>query len=128
MGWGLLPGYAREGYGTYSLTINLPHNHQGLSIYFPIINAASRIWINGKWAAPTGLVSEDPKQYSPELTNVLIPLPDKEETIELVIQVANYTHPPPPADSPGSRALTAPPTLSTISPGRTAFRIFSPEV
>lgn len=93
MGWGVLPGYTGEGYGTYSLTVKLPHNHQGLSIYFPIINAACRIWINGKWAASTGLVSENPNQYRPQLTNVLIPLPDKEETIELVIQVANFTHP-----------------------------------
>lgn len=92
-GWAVQAGYSGEGYGTYRLTLKLPHNHNGLSIYFPIINASCRIWVNGKWAASSGIVSENPEEYRPELTTILIPLPDKEENIELVIQVANFTHP-----------------------------------
>lgn len=93
MGWAVQRGYSGEGYGTYRLTVKLPHNQSGMSIYFPIINAASRIWINGKFAASSGIVSEQPDTYRPQLTNLLIPLPDKEEKIELIIQVANFTHP-----------------------------------
>ncbi len=92
-GWAVQPGLEGLGYGTYQLFIRLPHNHQGLSIYFPTINAASRIWLNGRWVASTGLVGETSETYRPELTTLLIPLPDKEETVELLIQVANFTHP-----------------------------------
>lgn len=91
--WSSAPGLEPLGYGTYRVLLLLPHNHHGLSIYFPTINASSRIWLNGKWAASSGVVSDDPEKYRAELTTLLVPLPDKEETVDVLIQVANFNHP-----------------------------------
>ncbi|MBL7851645.1 MAG: sensor histidine kinase [Cyclobacteriaceae bacterium] len=91
--WSSEEGVEPLGYGTYRIRLLLPHNHHGLSLYFPTINASSRIWLNGKWAASSGVVSDDPEKYRPELTTLLVPLPDKEETVDVVIQVANFNHP-----------------------------------
>lgn len=91
-GWSSNPGMEPLSYATYRLSLRLPHNHHGLSLYFPIINASSRIWLNGKWAAATGVVSDHPDRDRPELTTLLVPLPDKEETVDVMIQVANFTH------------------------------------
>lgn len=92
-GWNATPGMAALDYATYRVTLRLPHNHHGLSLYFPTINAASRIWLNGKWAASSGAVADNPERYRAELTTLLVPLPDKEEEVDLLIQVANFTHP-----------------------------------
>lgn len=91
--WASAPGLDPLGFGTYRIRILLPHNHHGLSLYFPTINASSRIWLNGKWAASSGLVGDRPDQYRAELTTLLVPLPDKEETVDVLIQVANFNHP-----------------------------------
>lgn len=92
-GWSSSPDREAKGYATYRTTLRLPHNHHGLSLYFPTINASSRIWLNGKWAASSGAVADTPERYRPELTTLLVPLPDKEETVDVLIQVANFTHP-----------------------------------
>jgi signal transduction histidine kinase len=91
--WASAPGLERQGYGTYRIQLLLPHNHHGLSLYFPTINAASRIWLNGKWAASSGRVGQKPDEYRAELTTLLVPLPDKEEKVDVIIQVANFNHP-----------------------------------
>lgn len=92
-GWTESDNRPAIGYGTYRISLRLPHNHHGLSLYFPIINASSRVWLNGKWAASTGAVSDNPERYRPELTTLLVPLPDKEEVVDVLIQAANFTHP-----------------------------------
>lgn len=91
--WSSVPGIEPLGYGTYRIRLLLPHNHHGLSLYFPTINASSRIWLNGKWAASSGLVGDHPEKYRAELTSLLVPLPDKEESVEVLVQVSNFNHP-----------------------------------
>lgn len=92
-GWSGTSAMDDFGFATYRITLQLPHNHSGLSLYFPIINASSRVWLNGKRVASTGAVAETPERYRAELTTLLIPLPDKEETVDVLIQVANFTNP-----------------------------------
>lgn len=91
-GWESTGGMERFGYATYRITLQLPHNHHGLSLFFPIINASSRVWLNGKRVASTGIVADTPDRYRPELTTLLISLPDKEEFVDVIIQVSNFTY------------------------------------
>ncbi len=92
-GWSGMTHMEPLGYCTYRLALKLPHNHHGLSIYFPTVNAACRIWLNGKWVASSGIVSDKPESYRAELTTLLVPLPDQEENVDILIQISNLTHP-----------------------------------
>lgn len=84
-------GYEILGSGTYRCRLKLPGNQSGLSIYFPIINSAAKFFVNGVAVAETGSVG-DSDLYHPRLLSTLVPLPDHEKDIELVIQVSNYTY------------------------------------
>ena len=45
--------YAVLGFATYRIKLKVPENQWGLSLYFPIINSSSKIWINGELASET---------------------------------------------------------------------------
>jgi signal transduction histidine kinase len=84
--------YPTIGHATYRATLTLPESQHGLAIYFPIINTAAKIWVNGELVAETGVVSTNQNSYKPKLSGTLIPLPEKTKKVELIIQVANYTY------------------------------------
>ncbi|MBS1978493.1 MAG: hypothetical protein JST46_14070 [Bacteroidetes bacterium] len=79
------------GVGTYMTTVILPQGHKGLSILFPAINSAGKIWINGQLGAERGIVSRDPEGYRPDLSGALVAVPDGVDKIQLILQVANYS-------------------------------------
>jgi len=79
------------GYGTYRLRMLLAADHAGLSVFFPAINSSSRIWVNNEPVSESGKVAETEAAYIPKLTSVLVPLPDDPDTIEIVLQVANFS-------------------------------------
>jgi signal transduction histidine kinase len=80
------------GYGTYRLRIRLPKDRSGLALYFPIINSAAKIWINGELVHETGVVADDPKKYEAELNATIVSIPEHIPEAELVMQVANYVY------------------------------------
>jgi signal transduction histidine kinase len=90
--WHRQGNFSSQGYATYRVRIALPMNHYGLAIYFPVINASARIWINGELVHESGRVSSDSKQYKPQLSSTLIPLPEKIAQADIVLQVANYDY------------------------------------
>ncbi|CAN5399949.1 ATP-binding protein [soil metagenome] len=90
--WHRQGDYSTTGYGTYRAHLRLPKSHEELSIYFPYINSASRIWVNGDLLTETGNVSADREVYRSQLTSILLSLPEREENIEIIIQVANYSY------------------------------------
>jgi signal transduction histidine kinase len=90
--WHRQGDYSVLGVATYRLRVKLPKNHTGLSFYFPIINSAAKVWINGVLRQETGTVSNDPGHYRPGLTNTIVPVPENIAQLDLVVQVANYTY------------------------------------
>jgi len=97
--WVYVPGswhrqgnYAVLGYATYHIYVKVPPTQNGLALYFPIINSASKIWVNGELLKETGTVSSDRNIYSPQLANTLIPLPERVDHFDIVVQVVNYTY------------------------------------
>lgn len=80
------------GYGTYRVRILLPEEHPGLVLYFPIINSAAKIWLNGELVVETGTVSSDREVYQPKLSSSMVPISDTVQVVELIVQVANYTY------------------------------------
>jgi signal transduction histidine kinase len=84
--------YEVLGFATYHVRLKLPPRHSGLSIYFPIINSAARVFVNGKLVQQTGQVSKERENYESKLLSTLVTIPSGEELIDLVVHVANYTY------------------------------------
>lgn len=82
--------YPLTGKATYRCRVILPENQSGLLLYLSVINSASKIWINGELKSHSG--SLHPGQYLAESTNNYAPIPDLNDTIEIIIQVANYSY------------------------------------
>jgi signal transduction histidine kinase len=90
--WHRQGDYSPLGYATYRMKMKLPDDQAGLSIYFPIINASAKIWINGKLVESSGKVSDDPATYKPRLLATLVAIPEGIKDVELIVQVANFNY------------------------------------
>ncbi len=90
--WHKQGDYPVIGFATYRIQVTLPENQSGLSLYFPIINSSAKIWINGALIAETGKVSADPILSSAKLMGTMVPLPDKAQVLDIVVQVANNAY------------------------------------
>lgn len=56
------------------------------------INQAAKIWVNGRLVKEIGAVSDSKEGYVYEEASTNIKaLPDKDGTIEIIIQVSNYS-------------------------------------
>jgi signal transduction histidine kinase len=80
------------GYATYRLRVKLAKPSSSLALYLPIINASSRIFVNGKLMDETGRVGTSHESYEAELTSTIITLPNDVTEYEIIIQVANYDY------------------------------------
>ncbi len=90
--WHRQGNYNVLGYATYRMRMKLPKDQAGLAIYFPIINASARIWINGRLVESSGIVSDNPSTYKPRLLATFVAIPERVQEIELIIQVANFNY------------------------------------
>jgi two-component system sensor histidine kinase ChiS len=91
-GWNWQSDHPAIGYGTYRIRLILPERQRGLSIYFPVINAAAKVWINGILVLESGIVSTQHDSYQAKLSESIVSIPEQSREIELVIQVANHTY------------------------------------
>ena len=84
-----LPG---EGYGTYRLTVRLPPNTGPLGLYVPYVRTAYRLWADGQPVAANGRVGTDRASSAPQYVPVVARFQPVGQTLELVVQVANFAH------------------------------------
>ena len=94
-----VPGsWHRQGYpsatgiATFKLLLLLPANQRDLLIYFPVINASAKFWLNGELLLETGKVSADPTEYKAKLASSILSLPSHTDSVELVVQIANFNY------------------------------------
>lgn len=83
-----------DGYGTYKLKILLPPNHPHLAITIPQLYTASRVYVDGKLIANSGIVGTNKSAHTPNWAPSTVPLflENGAESIDLVIQVSNFSH------------------------------------
>lgn len=80
------------GFGSYRLTILVDDKNETYSISATSIRSASELYINGKRMASSGRPASIAEGYQPEnLPYIATFMADEQGTIELVIQVANYS-------------------------------------
>ena len=82
-------GYQMEGYGTYRLTVQTGSDRP-LLLYIPEIMSASTVWVNGECLFEGGRVGTSAEDTVPGIRNELLTMVPQNETLELVIQAANF--------------------------------------
>jgi signal transduction histidine kinase len=84
--------YPAQGFATYKLTILLPKTNNLLRIAMPEVYCAYRLFINGRQASSNGQVSTTAKNFIPHWEYKAIEVPRHTDTLNLLLQVANFTH------------------------------------
>jgi signal transduction histidine kinase len=90
--WNRDDQYPVLGCATYRLVVKLPEHRPSLSIYFPIFNSSAKVWINGILEGEVGKVSDHANDFVAELRGTIVPIPEKGNEIEIVVQVANFSY------------------------------------
>ena len=85
-------GYPSKGYASFHLHINLPENQKNLALSLPPIYSASKIYINGSPILELGKFGLNEETSQPEIHKTIILLKDKEEVLDILIQVSNFHH------------------------------------
>ncbi|MEK0314894.1 sensor histidine kinase [Cohnella sp. 56] len=83
-----------EGFATFRLVIRLSEQdrNERLALRLPTIFHAYRLWVNGERLAEVGVVGRDKNGVTPRLSTKLVFFQPAGNTVELVMQVANFHH------------------------------------
>jgi signal transduction histidine kinase len=81
-----------QGYASYAATIVLPKNRIPLSLFLPDVYTSFQLYVNGKLFAANGKVATSKAESVPHWQNLIVPLPTNVDTLELLIQIANFSH------------------------------------
>ena len=84
-----LPG---DGYATFRLTIRDPGARGVRGLYLPPIRTAYRLWVNGELTAANGVVGTARDSTVPRYRTQAVFFQPNGDTVELVLQVANFHH------------------------------------
>ena len=90
--------FSAYGYATYRLTILLPENSKDIKFDINTIRSAYKIWLNDSLCFETGNVGKNIDEHNPGLYNFNNFFLNQDfnlqnDTIQLIIQVSNYTVP-----------------------------------
>ncbi|HUR10571.1 MAG TPA: ATP-binding protein [Flavitalea sp.] len=85
-------GLSSKGFATYSLTILLPAQKPRLALSIPDVYSSYKFFVNGVLHLQNGEPAADKKKAIPFWTTRTLNLPSNTDTLQLVLQVANYWH------------------------------------
>lgn len=80
------------GYATYRLKVLLPKTPEQLRINMPEVYCAYNLYLNGNKVAENGIVADNREDFEPQWINRLFNVPKHTDTMELVLQIANFAH------------------------------------
>ncbi|OKP91653.1 histidine kinase [Paenibacillus helianthi] len=83
-------GMHRKGYGTYHLKLLVPNGDSVYGIKINNIRMSHKLYINGKLEGESGVPVKAKEQSHPGNTPYTVFFHSSDETIDIVIQVANY--------------------------------------
>ncbi|GAB3881097.1 ATP-binding protein [Spirosoma agri] len=85
-------GLSSQGFATYALTILLPPRSAPLMLEIPDQYTAYRLFVNGEELAHDGNPAATPAATIPYWSTQLIRLPTSGDTLQLLLQIANFQH------------------------------------
>ena len=82
------------GFATFRVVIELSEQdrNERLALRLPTIFHAYKLWVNGELLAEVGVVGQDKSSVTPHLATKLVFFQPENDTVELVMQVANFHH------------------------------------
>jgi signal transduction histidine kinase len=81
------------GYATYRLTILLPHEFRApLAFDIPVFDSSYELYINGKLSGSNGKPGKTAAETIPYYKRSFVQIAPESDTIELIINVANFHH------------------------------------
>lgn len=80
------------GYATYEARVLLPKGSQGLGINMPDVYTSYRLFVNGKLLQANGKPATTKEKAEPYWLGRSLELPDREDTLHIVLQIANFHH------------------------------------
>jgi signal transduction histidine kinase len=84
--------YPSFGFATYKLTVLLPKNRGLLRINMPEVYTAYRLIINGTLVASNGKVGKSKEETVPKWIIKDVDLPLEADTLNMLLQISNFTH------------------------------------
>ncbi|MBD2846377.1 response regulator [Paenibacillus sp. IB182496] len=84
-----LPG---AGYATYRLRIQLPPGMERLALHIPTLSTSCRVFVDQQEVARCGVVSDERSSATAAYRPQLVQFEPQGETMELVVQIANYMY------------------------------------
>ncbi|WP_138756169.1 ATP-binding protein [Paenibacillus sinopodophylli] len=83
-----------EGFATFRLVIELSEQdrNERLALRIPSIFNAYKLWANGELLAEVGVVGQGKSEVKPHLASKLVFFQPQNDTVELVVQIANFHH------------------------------------
>lgn len=80
------------GYASYQLKVLLPVSSETLRVEMPDSYTSYRLFLNGQLVAANGTVATNVKDYVPKWQYQAFDIPKNTDTMNLVLQIANFTH------------------------------------
>lgn len=90
--WHRYTDHPALGFGTYRLVAYVDPMQRDMLLYFPIVNASAKVWLNGELVVENGTVSSLKESYQPKLSSFMLTVPEKTEKIEILVHVANFSY------------------------------------
>jgi two-component system sensor histidine kinase ChiS len=90
--WHRFTEHPALGFGTYRLIAYVDPMQRDMLLYFPVVNASAKVWLNGELVLENGMVSSVKESYQPKLSSFMLTVPEKTEKIEILLQVANFSY------------------------------------
>ena len=88
-----IPEVTGVGYGTYRLKILMPEGFRdSLAIRIPILDASYKLFLNGEYVVGIGKVGKTKETSSPAYFPQVHNFSNTSDTLELLMQVSNFSH------------------------------------
>ena len=84
--------YPGVGFATFRLQIKLPKTRQILAIKLPLMHSSYTLWANGHIVLSNGIIGKTRETTVPQFLPLSTPLLSADSQLELVLQVANFSH------------------------------------
>ncbi len=84
----------RKGLGcaTYALKVLVPDTLKTLALEIPQLYSSYKLWVNGNLIASAGTVGVDKETAVPQWIYQKISFPNQQDTLQIVLQISNFSH------------------------------------
>lgn len=82
----------KEDFGTYRLIMKIKNNNEIFGLKISNIRMSHKLYLNGKLLGKAGIPSEKEQLYKPENTPYMTYFNVNNDSIEIILQIANFTY------------------------------------